>query len=82
MVESTEMDIHRSSVVTLASKHLVKMVIDDFNRRGVFAAVLASTAFSYGRLNLVFASHQPEMRDMLENARLNLLELCDLEQVL
>jgi hypothetical protein len=81
VVESAEMFIHRSPVVTLAFKHLMKLAIHDLNKRDLFAIVFTSSAFTCGRSNSLFACNQPQIRDMLEYASLNLFGLCDLGQV-
>lgn len=74
MVESSEMLFHRSSVMALVSKHLMKMAIHDFNGRSLFAVVLTSSGFKCGRFHSVFASDQTVMQGMLENARPNPLD--------
>lgn len=81
MAESSKMFIHRSSVVTMVSRHLSKTAIHDFDGSGIFPVVLTSVALDCGRLNSIWASNQTETRDMLENARLNLSGLYDLGQV-
>lgn len=81
MVELAEMFIHRSPVVTLAFKHLMKMTIHDFNERVLFAIVLTSSTCNCRRLHLVFASNETETRDMLESTRFNLFGLFGLGQM-
>ena len=81
MVESSETALYRSSVLDVASKHLIKTAMHDFNKNILFVIDLASSQHNCRRLNLLFVSSQTTESDMLESTRFNLFDFYDLGQV-
>ncbi len=75
------MFFHRSSMLTLVSRHFNKTAVHDFNGKALFAVVLSGLAFNCGRWSWDFASNQTDIRDMLESPRLNSWASHDLGQV-
>lgn len=81
LVDSFDCACYRSSAVLPTSGHSRKKGIHDLKGRVLFADEFSYSEFEFGRSNWDFDINQFEIRDMPENATLNLFADCSLWQV-